>query len=272
VGYIFDFENARNYDRWFESSVGREVLNLEKRLLRSFLNPLPGERLLEVGCGTGIFLEWFTELGYYVTGIEPSPYMLDVARKKLGNRANLYKGVAEDLPFDDNEFDVVALVTTLEFVDDPRVALREASRVARKKIVLGVLNKYSLTNTTRWLHAKLKGHNLYAHAKFFSVFELNRLLSEVIPGSNISWRTTVFFPEMLLPYLKWIETIRYFQHNPFGAFIGMIVEIRPTFATIQQPLVESIHSTSGGITPKPTFYNDLPQIGREIADEGSQAL
>ncbi len=272
MGYVFDFENARNYDRSFENAIGQEILSLEKHLLRSFLKPLPGERLLEVGCGTGIFLEWFSELGYYVAGVEPSPYMLDIARKKIGSRASFYKAVAEDLPFDDNEFDVVALITTLEFVDDYKKALQEAARVARKKILIGVLNRYSLTNTGRWIRARFNPDSLYAHARFFSVFELNNLINELIPGSNISWRTTVFFPRVLLPYLSWFERISYFQHNPFGAFIGMSVEIRPTFVTIQQPLVESLHSSSSGITPKPTYYAKLHQIGRETANEGSDAL
>ncbi len=272
VGYIFDFENARNYDRWFESAVGREILNLEKHLLRSFLKPLPGERLLEVGCGTGIFLEWFCDLGYYVTGLEPSPYMLDIAREKIGNRASFYRGVAEDLPFDDNEFDVVALITTLEFVDDQKKAVEEAFRVARKKVLMGVLNRYSLSNTRRLIHARFNPTNVYAHARFFSVFELSRLINETVPGSRISWKTTAFFPEILIPYLGWLEKISYFQHNPFGAFIGMSVEIQPTFVTIQQPLVESLHSSSGGITPRPTYYDKLPQMGRETVHEGSDTL
>ncbi|RLB05870.1 MAG: class I SAM-dependent methyltransferase [Deltaproteobacteria bacterium] len=272
MGYVFDFENARNYDKWFESSVGREVLTLEKHLLRSFLKPLPGERLLEVGCGTGIFLEWFSELGYFVTGVEPSPYMLDIARRKVGDRATFYRGVAEDLPFDDNEFEVVALITTLEFVDDPRLAIQEAARVARKQIIMGVLNRYSFTNTRRWISSKLNKGNVFANARFFSVFELKKIISEILSGSEMSWKTTVFFPKFLLPYFRWLERTKHFQHNPFGAFIGMNIDIQPTFVTIQQPLVESLHSSSGGITPKPTYYTGAPEIGRETANEGSQAL
>ncbi len=272
MGYVFDFENARKYDGWFESNIGREVLNLEKYLLQSFLKPLPGERLLEVGCGTGIFLEWFSELGYHVTGLEPSPYMLDIARVKMGDRVTLYKGVAEDLPFDDNEFEVVALITTLEFVNDPREALQEAARVARKKILVGVLNRYSFTNTRRWIASRFKADNLFSHARFFSVFELKKIINEILPTSDISWKTTVFFPKFLLPYFSWLEKIDHFQRNPFGAFIGMNIEIQPTFVTIQQPLVEPLHSSSGGITPRPTYYSGIPQIRREAANEGSQAL
>lgn len=272
MGYIFDFENAKEYERWFQEPRGKQVLSLEKYLLRQLVKPLPGERLLEVGCGTGIFLEWFRDLGYFVTGLEPSPYMLDIARHKLGSNVSLYRGTAEDLPFDDNEYDVVAIITTLEFVDDPPAALHEAIRVARKKLIVGALNRYSFTNARRWVSGILKSHSIYSHARFFSVFELKRMITSHLQNSPISWRTVLFTPNFLLPYFCWLERSRYFQYNPFGAFIGVSVDIKPTFHTVQQPIMDPLHSSSGNISPKPTFYGKISELPQEKFHERSQTI
>ena len=45
------------YDSWFATPIGRLVRLYEARLLLAFLEPQPGERILDVGCGTGIFTD-----------------------------------------------------------------------------------------------------------------------------------------------------------------------------------------------------------------------
>jgi len=82
----------------------------EKELIQSLLKPMDGERLLDVGCGAGEHLRFFREKGCSVTGTDPSQHMLDMAREKLGQRADLCPGNCEDLPFSDNEFDIVTLL------------------------------------------------------------------------------------------------------------------------------------------------------------------
>ncbi len=83
----------------------------------------------------------FLNMGLDVTGLDASPHMLEFARKRLGVRAELRRGVAEDLPFDDNTFNVATLMTTLEFVEDSQKAIEEACRVTKDRIFLGVLNR-----------------------------------------------------------------------------------------------------------------------------------
>ncbi|MBT8352714.1 MAG: class I SAM-dependent methyltransferase, partial [Deltaproteobacteria bacterium] len=149
MGYVFDFNDAKTYERWFNTPQNRFVADLGSRLMVDMLSPMRGEALLDIGCGTGASLLPFIEKGLNVTGLDPSPYMLDIALENLGNRVDLYRGFAEDLPFDDNSFNFACLVTSLEFVDDPRKALEEACRVAKDRIFIGVLNKYAIKGIER---------------------------------------------------------------------------------------------------------------------------
>ena len=145
----FDHKCAQHYDEWYQRPGGAQALKLERELIKRHLEPRPGERLLDIGSGTGIHLEWFRDLGLQVTGLDASPYMLERARSRLRESADLHLGWAEHLPFEDNEFDLSTLINTLEFVQDPEKALAEAFRVTRRRVILGVLNKYALMAINR---------------------------------------------------------------------------------------------------------------------------
>ena len=69
--------------------------------------------MLEVGCGTGTNLDLFAEAGCRVSGIDLSPAMMNIARRKLGERADLRLGDAADMPFADASFDLVLSFLTL---------------------------------------------------------------------------------------------------------------------------------------------------------------
>lgn len=137
---------ALQYDHWYDSPRGAFALTQETRLLQKMLSAWPrrGHSLLEVGCGTGRFLEFFWENGFDATGCDRSPAMLEVCRERLGSRVDLHLGAADLLPFDDNSFDYAAVITVLEYMDDPSTAMAEALRVAAKGVILGFLNRWSL--------------------------------------------------------------------------------------------------------------------------------
>jgi ubiquinone/menaquinone biosynthesis C-methylase UbiE len=117
------------------------AIALEKHLLRKLLLPT-AKTILEIGSGTGHFTRWFRELGKTAVGIDRSAAMLAEANRRNG--VAYVKGDAVVLPFADRTFDVVALITSLEFVCDPRQVLAEAGRVARQGLLLGVLNRHSI--------------------------------------------------------------------------------------------------------------------------------
>ncbi len=119
---------AARYDRIWARYIQASTRETLKRL-----DPRPGDRVLDVGCGTGAFLAALTS-GHddiHVAGVDLSDKMLGKARAKLESSVDLRLGDAEDLPFDDGAFDIVTSVSMFHYLRDPGLALREARRVLR---------------------------------------------------------------------------------------------------------------------------------------------
>ena len=235
MGYVFDFNDARTYDAWFNQDRHRYCLNLEIKLLLDFLSVKKGQRILDIGCGTGISLEPLLDKGLSLTGIDPSLYMLDIASKKFKNKVDIHRGSAEDLPFDDNEFDSVFFFTSLEFTERPGKAIEEACRVAKDTIVICVLNKHAPLNLFR----RVKGFfapTIYNHAYFFSIWELKKILHAILGKVPVKWSTTLQFPFTHGKIAGCIEGFKIIQKSFFGTFIAMKIKPVPTFRTIPMPL------------------------------------
>lgn len=213
---VFALEAAA-YEAWYETPEGRRADALEKELLggllrRCFDGPL---RALEVGCGTGHFTRWLQQQGLTAVGLDRSDVMLAQARALDGT--TLLRGDGLALPLADRSVDLVAFITSLEFVDDPRQALSEALRVARQGLLLGVLNRNSWMGLRRrW--ASRSQETVYDAAHFYGVGELRRLVGAAAgPEAQIAWRTTLF-PRCC----PWREA-----HLPWGGFIGVAVRTQP---------------------------------------------
>lgn len=230
MGYVFDFKDAEHYDAWFDRPKNRYVLDLEIKLIHDLIDPGKGGRLLDIGCGTGTSLASFLDTGMSLTGIDPSPYMLDKASARLGDRADLHRGVAEDLPFDDNAFDTALMFTSLEFTDRPAKAIEEACRVAREQVVIGVLNRYAPMNMVRRFKSFFFP-NIYTHAHFFSVWELKMMMRGILGRVPVKWRTTLQFPFFSGRWTARVENFRLVQKSYCGTFIGMRIKPVPKFRT-----------------------------------------
>jgi SAM-dependent methyltransferase len=111
---------------WF---VGRRAI------LESFLKSIAGKlrqtsdelRILDVGCGTGANLEMLSAYGH-AEGVDVSDDALEFCRRK-GLKAQ--KGLAEKLPFADEEFDLTTALDVVEHLDDDVAGLKEMYRVTR---------------------------------------------------------------------------------------------------------------------------------------------
>jgi SAM-dependent methyltransferase len=89
---------------------------------------MAGKRVLDIGCGTGAALAVLErEFGCVVAGVDPSPGMLEQARRKLPD-ADVRDGVAEELPFADEAFDAAMMMTVVQHVERRR-GFMEARRV-----------------------------------------------------------------------------------------------------------------------------------------------
>jgi ubiquinone/menaquinone biosynthesis C-methylase UbiE len=207
------------YDRWFDTPVGRLVRHYEAELLLELLNPRPGERILDVGCGTGIFTRDVLDRGALVTGIDLSVPMLTKARSRLAGSG--FQGICADmcrLPFADGCFDQVFSMTAIEFVADAGGAVAELHRVTRRggRIVVTTLNSRSPWAEQRRQKGQ-NGHDLFQHIHFRSPEEM-RLL---VPSTAVV-RTAIHFgkhdPVTAIPA---IEQAGNAQQRETGAFLAV---------------------------------------------------
>lgn len=111
-----------------------EPVNAPLRAIGLRLHPVDeSTTVLDVGCGTGTHLDAYVETGAVCHGIDASPAMLDQARGRLGDRAELRFGDATALPYDGGSFDLVFTSFFLHELDPATraAALREMVRVVR---------------------------------------------------------------------------------------------------------------------------------------------
>lgn len=90
--------------------------------------------ILEIGCGTGPVIRRLARVPQVAeaTGVDPSPYLLDIATKlSVFQQVNYVKGDALQLPFDDKQFDIAVFHTTLSHISNIDKALTEARRVLK---------------------------------------------------------------------------------------------------------------------------------------------
>lgn len=114
------------------------------RRLVAFANPVAGQRVLDVACGTGVVAR---EIAHRVpdaeiTGLDLNPAMLEVARR-LDPQISWLEGDALALPFADGSFDLVVSQAALMFFPDRVAALREMSRVCAGDVVIQVPGRLS---------------------------------------------------------------------------------------------------------------------------------
>lgn len=109
-----------------------------------FVRQLGVKSILDVGCGTGRALEWYTREvpGASVAGIDPSPDMLARARERAPE-ADCRVGSAQSLPFDDGQFDLVCSTGILHHVKDPDRCIREMFRVSNKAVLISDHNNFA---------------------------------------------------------------------------------------------------------------------------------
>jgi ubiquinone/menaquinone biosynthesis C-methylase UbiE len=102
---------------------------------------VPGRRILDAGCGSGPLFAALRDRGAIVTGIDKSPGMLEVARRRLGDDADLRVAeLGRPIPFADDTFDDVTASLVLHYLENWGPALAELRRVLKPG---GRLNRFS---------------------------------------------------------------------------------------------------------------------------------
>ena len=132
-----DHPVAQQYDRWATvyDRLWQWYIHQTLSVLQSWAALQPGERVLDVGCGTGAFEERIVATGVdnEIVGVDLSTEMLAQARAKHASHPQIMFRQADvhALPFDTGRFDVVVSASTFHYFDNPERALAEMARVLR---------------------------------------------------------------------------------------------------------------------------------------------
>jgi ubiquinone/menaquinone biosynthesis C-methylase UbiE len=149
---LYSLENAQKFN-W--SSVSG---NLNPERVSHLENHLVDKKILDAGCGGGAYVEFLSQKGLEVTGVDKHNQFLKLAREE-GRIGTYVQGDITNLPFPDKVFDCTYCFDVLEHVND-KLAIKELARVTTKRLIIAVpkedevMHKFNLT----FLHYQDKTH------------------------------------------------------------------------------------------------------------------
>lgn len=170
---------------YFEIHSAQNVYNAhyDRPAVLSMLSPVEGKRVLDIGCGPGLYAEWLIEHGAQVVGLDISGEMVERARQRLGDRATFYQhDISQPLVFAaDASFDIAIAPLMIHYVTDRVAALREVARVLTPEGYLILSTSHPFAD---W---KLHGGSYFATELVQDIWY--NAASEPVPMT--SWRTSL---------------------------------------------------------------------------------
>lgn len=173
---------ADTYDYHYDHRRGRKY---HTHLSNHLMKALPeGGNLLDIGCGTGLFVEKYIQHGGQGTGLDLSEKMVAKARHRCPD-CEFIVGTGEKLPFGDCSFNAVSSVLVFSYVRDPVAMLSEVYRVlepggsvalctlGRKLITSGIPSLYKIGEKIRIKHVVMKdfGEHYYDEKEMNTLFD-----------------------------------------------------------------------------------------------------
>lgn len=177
--FLYDFVMKSSI---FPKKFGGDI-NRHYEILRKELQDVHGKRVLELATGTGSAVNFLPNDNPY-TGTDISPGLLRKAVKRFRDagfkNAEFYVACAENLPFDENLFNVVLCILSLNFFSDVNQIFREVGRVAAPGAILlcsvPVPERKKTKSTIRGL--------LYSQKEWESICKENGFVYQAIPSEN----------------------------------------------------------------------------------------
>jgi len=229
---VFESPEISRYEAWLETPAGQSYAEASWALLDRVLDWRPGWRILDIGCGLGVHLKRLQERGMLVSGLEAGPVAASLAARRLGEKVDIEVGDAHDLPYEDNSFDAVVMVNTLELVERRAQVLAEASRVAGSRLCVISLNSFSpagfLWRRPGSQHPLHRGNPL-------SLLALWHLVREVLGPVPQNWAGALSWPAVMVG--RW----------PFSPLLGVCAAVTPRLMTT--PLVVESPATGSAAQP-----------------------
>jgi phosphatidylethanolamine/phosphatidyl-N-methylethanolamine N-methyltransferase len=137
------------HSMFYDATFGRLVRRRIARAI-SHMNIAPADRVLDLGIGTGVSLNYYPLDRGQIVGVDLSSGMLREARKKVREQgrdnAVVFQADAMKLPFADDSFDHVFISHVISVVSDPFRLIQEAQRVSKPGSRIVIVNHFQSTN------------------------------------------------------------------------------------------------------------------------------
>ena len=197
----------------FPESVESSDFRLQE-ILR-FFGDVKGKRILDAGCGKGRFSKILLEMGAEVVGFDISEKLLNETKKI--NNGSFLLGSVTSLPFKEESFDFVFSVEVIEHVPATEVAIKEMTRVLKRRGKIVVIDKNKLSLHKRlfipWMVIKkyMEIHNRWVYSrdfpfteKWFFPWEVDRIMKRYCRKPYVEYlqedNRKLF---TALPFLNW---------------------------------------------------------------------
>ena len=213
--WFFNREHTDTYELWYEGRYKRAEIWQKKVMEQLVSKDQRVKTLLEFGCGTTRFTRWWKNIGIEATGGDISPLMLSQAIHLF--EGDLVMADSHFMPFKDHTFDSLAFITTFEYYNDPVKVIREAARVAKYGIAMGMMNRNSPKVARRRVQQLFGKNPFYVTATFYTP----KMLTEIIEKALVGRKYTIEWTCTGLP--KWFPVQQW--NVPIGDFFGLYIQL-----------------------------------------------
>lgn len=180
---VYKFYNhfAKDYDESRYASEDQKMTDsITKRIVSELVGDVKNKLILDCGCGTGRFLEFFTKKGSRIIGVDISENMLKIAKGKIPN-VNLSRADIFFLPFKDSTFDVIICSQVLTHLHNYKETLLQMRRVLKDEgvIIIDIRNILFPYRLFEALKRTIKKPNEEYYPDYVSILRIRKICSEI---------------------------------------------------------------------------------------------
>lgn len=204
--------------------------SLIKNLIKKELYLKKNPKLIDLGCGSGLFLMIASKLKCELTGVDIANTILKDLKGMLKQRSiqcDLVQSDIRQMPFSDNHFDIAVCSEVLEHLHNPRKAILEMKRILKNKgiVVISVPFRGKIKYTI-CVHC-YKKTPFYGHCAFFTKKQIKDLL--VDSGFEI---ISTKLARSVLP-IKFYDYLPYFIWSPLDVCLQKLIKRKPDWIVIK---------------------------------------
>jgi ubiquinone/menaquinone biosynthesis C-methylase UbiE len=175
-------ERSKSHFDEMSSDYSNELGEYTEPMHYALIKELDGKNfkmLLDVGCGSGIFLSMvLNKFDVKVSGIDISPGMIEKSKELLDGRADLKVGDSEHLPWNDRSFDVVTCSASFHHYPSPEFVLKEMKRVLKADGILMIADPFTPNNLLRFFVNILMKFSKSGDVRIYSQKEMQEMLEK----------------------------------------------------------------------------------------------